>query len=56
MSSLQRWAGLLGTLLLAAACFVLSREGRTQTRRRWNPPVEELAEELGEAWAGHHTP
>jgi hypothetical protein len=56
MSSLQRWAGLLGTLLLVATCFVVSRESRSQARRRSSPPVEELAQNLGEAWAGHHTP
>ena len=55
MSHLQRVASILGTVLLGMAAYLVISENReNRGRRSGQPPVEELAEELKQAWAGHH--
>ncbi len=58
MSHLQRISWILGTLLLGASALVVYSGDiqRARNRRGRQVPVEQLAETLKEAWAGHHTP
>lgn len=53
MNHLERVSGILGTLLIGLAAWVLVSNRRNQLHR---PPVEKLADDLKHAWAGHHTP
>lgn len=55
MSHLQRVASIVGTLLVGIAAFlIVSERTKNQRDRREHPPVEELAEELKQAWSGYH--
>lgn len=56
----ERFACWTGMLLLGVAAVLMfhHREdtGRSPRRRRGEPPVEALAEELKQAWSEYHTP
>jgi len=56
VSHLQRVASIVGTLLIGVAAYliVLDRTGVERARREAELPVEELADELKQAWAGYH--
>lgn len=56
MSHLQRVASILGTLLVGVATYLIvsERKASNRARRGERLPVEELAEELKEAWSGYH--
>lgn len=56
MSHLQRVAAILGTLLVGIAAFLIAseRSGHERSRRMKHPPVDELADDLKQAWAEHH--
>jgi hypothetical protein len=47
----------LGGVLLGTAAWMIWGQGEAGGRRRPNgePPVDELAHKLQEAWADHHT-
>ncbi|MGA8030742.1 MAG: hypothetical protein WB992_26655 [Bryobacteraceae bacterium] len=59
MNQLVRIACFTGGILLAIAAAVMLRGGQMESGRargrRGQPPVEELANKLKEAWAEHHT-
>jgi hypothetical protein len=59
MSNLERAASIIGALLLGTAGYLIISDrqrsaGNQSTRRQQEQPVEELAEELKQAWAGYH--
>ena len=58
MNQLQKAAGILGALLLAASVFLIARDERQFSRggrrRSEEKPVDALAEDLKEAWAVYH--
>ncbi len=62
MSHLERVASIIGTILMGTAAYIIisdrqeDRSAGSRNRRRWQQehPVEELAEELKQAWAGYH--
>ncbi len=55
MSHLERVASILGTLLVGIAAFLVVSERHANNRAQRNPPpVEELAQELKQAWSGYH--
>jgi hypothetical protein len=58
MSHLQRVSYILGALLLGvSASLVLGRNGSVARRRAARRlPVEQLAQNLKQAWAPYHTP
>ena len=60
MSYLQRISWIVGSALLGfSAVVVLQRSDsaeRLRKRQSEQPPVEELAANLKQAWAGYHTP
>jgi hypothetical protein len=61
MNQLQTAAAIVGSILLGASVFLIGRQESEprETRRRRRPderPVDELAENLKEAWAVYHTP
>ena len=59
MSHLQRVSWILGTLLIGlSAALLYQREGTGRRVRRASEevPVDKLAENLKQAWAGYHTP
>ncbi|MBV9156273.1 MAG: hypothetical protein JO097_08410 [Acidobacteriaceae bacterium] len=59
MNQLSRIAGFAGGILLAIAATILLRSnglaGSGGRRSRRQPPVEDLANQLKQAWAEHHT-
>lgn len=58
MSHLQRAASIVGTLLIGIAAFLVvsDRMAGARGRRASEPPVDELADELKEAWSEYHKP
>ena len=60
MSHLERVACIIGTILIGTAAYLIisdrqRNESRSASRRgEREHPVEELAEELKQAWAGYH--
>lgn len=58
MSHLQRAASIVGTLLIGIAAFLVVSDRMAGSRRRHasEPPVDEFAEELKEAWSEYHKP
>ena len=60
MSHIQRAAGIVGALLLGVSVTLVARGNEEQERsspaRRSDRQIDELADELKQAWAGHHTP
>lgn len=59
MSHLQRISWILGSLLIGlSATLLYQREGAARRVRRAadNVPVDKLADNLKQAWAGYHTP
>ena len=60
MSHLERVASIVGTILIGTAAYLVisdrqSRESRSASRKgEQDHPVEELADELKQAWAGYH--
>ena len=60
MSHLERVASIVGTILIGTAAYLVISDRRdNENRRRSNRgeqehPVEELADELKQAWAGYH--
>lgn len=54
MSHLQRVASIVGTLLVGVTAYLIVSDRSAARRRRTQPPVEELADELKHAWAGYH--
>ena len=55
MNHLQRVSYILGSLLVGLAAWMIVSDRRVRGLRT-SPPVEKLAEDLKQAWAGHHTP
>lgn len=55
MSHLQRVASIVGTLLVGITAYLIVSDRAASARRRAQPPVQELAEELKHAWEGYHT-
>jgi hypothetical protein len=61
MNNLERFCCFAGVTLIGLSAMLLcsrdslQRRQRSRTRRNHQPPVERLAENLKEAWAGHHT-
>jgi hypothetical protein len=55
---LERISFIVGTLLIGITAFLVvsERQARNQQRRGNPQPVEKLAEDLKQAWAGYHTP
>ena len=52
----ERLAYIAGTLLLGVLVgLVLSGQRSKGNQRRAARPIEDLAQELGQAWASHHT-
>ena len=58
MLHLHRISWIIGTVLLGASAVVMftRRQSTVRTRARRVQDVERLAEDLKQAWAGHHTP
>jgi hypothetical protein len=57
VNHLERVASILGTLLIGVAAYIVIADTKArEAREQSTPPVEELAEHLKEAWAGHHNP
>ncbi len=60
VSHLERVASIVGTILIGTSAYLIisdrqERERRSALRRAQESlPVEELAEELKQAWAGYH--
>ena len=60
MSHLERAASLIGTILIGTAAYlIIADRQRNQSRSalrkgEQEQPVEELAEELKQAWSGYH--
>ncbi|MBV9612083.1 MAG: hypothetical protein JO091_06405 [Acidobacteriaceae bacterium] len=55
MNHLERAASIVGTLLVGIAAFlIVSTRSAGRPRRGSEPPVEELAQELKDAWAAYH--
>lgn len=60
MSNLERLCCVAGVALIGMSAVLLcnrdsQRRQTSGTGRKHQPPVEQLAENLKEAWAGHHT-
>lgn len=53
MTHFERLSYILGATLLGVAA-VLIRQGRTARKRQQPVPVEKLADNLRQAWAGYH--
>jgi hypothetical protein len=56
MNHLERVSCILGTLLVGLAGWVIVSERKAARNRALHPPVEKLAHDLQQAWAGYHTP
>ena len=56
MNQWERLAFYTGGILLAIAAGVIFGEAGRARRFKRQPPVDELAERLKQAWAGYHTP
>jgi hypothetical protein len=58
MNQLTKISWILGSLLLGVSAVLMSdrSRGANAQRRREEHPIEELAESLKQAWAGHHIP
>ncbi len=60
MSHLERAAAIVGAILIGTAAYLIVSDRRNNgsrsgsKRRNDEHPVEELAEELKQAWAGYH--
>lgn len=54
MTHLERAASIIGALLVGIAAYLVVTERKLNRSRRNQPPVEELAQELKQAWAGYH--
>jgi gas vesicle protein len=60
VNHLERVASIVGTILIGTAAYLilsdrLGNESRRMPKRReQEPPVEELAEGLKQAWSGYH--
>lgn len=56
MNHLERVASIVGTLLVGIAAYLIvsDRKASNRARRGEHLPVEELAQELKEAWSGYH--
>jgi hypothetical protein len=56
MTHLEKVGSIVGALLVGLAAYLAIAERKSQRRdRAQDPPVEELAHKLQEAWAGYHT-
>jgi uncharacterized membrane protein YccC len=56
VNHLERVASILGTLLMGVAAYIVISDRKARAiQARSAPAVEEMAEDLKEAWAGHHT-
>ena len=61
MSHLERVASIVGTILIGTAAYIVisdrqeNRSAKSRNKRHWQQehPVEELAEELKQAWSGY---
>ncbi len=57
MSRLERVSAVVGTLLVAVSTYqILSAQPTGLRVEQQSSPVEELADELKQAWADRHTP
>lgn len=56
MSTGERCSAFVGVLLIGIAAFLVQtdRKRQRERNREYAPPVEDLGEQLKEAWAGHH--
>lgn len=59
MSDLERISSIVGTILLGTAAYLIFSDRQESARRsrsgqEQEHPVEELAEELKQAWSGYH--
>ena len=56
MGHMHRVASILGTLLVGVSAYLMvsGRRANNRARRGEHQPVEELAEELKEAWSAYH--
>lgn len=56
VSHLQRLSYILGTLLIGVSTYIAlsKRKAANEMRRRNQRPVEELAEDLQQAWSVYH--
>lgn len=55
MNHLERAASIVGALLVGIVAYVIISDRTAENRaRRSRPPVEELADELKQAWSGYH--
>jgi hypothetical protein len=51
----MKFSWIFGSLLLGISAVLMCDRSRTMRRRR-DRPVEQMAESLKQAWAGHHIP
>ena len=60
VNHLERVASIVGTILIGTAAYLIisdrlgNESRRTSGRETQEHPVEELAEELKQAWSGYH--
>jgi gas vesicle protein len=61
VNHLERAASIVGAILIGTAAYLIisdrlgNESRRTLKRASQEPPVEELAEGLKQAWSGYHT-